>query len=92
MYFEQFYLGFLAHASYMLGLRREAAVVNPLLPAPPFTWYSPPVKWPTKAPTSHAIHGFAGTGRRPREHLRWGLEPNRVIGRSGEREAGLHLC
>ncbi|HXA85699.1 MAG TPA: rhodanese-like domain-containing protein [Candidatus Dormibacteraeota bacterium] len=29
MYFEQFYLGCLAHASYMLGSEREAAVVDP---------------------------------------------------------------
>jgi hydroxyacylglutathione hydrolase len=29
MYFEQFYLGCLAHASYMLGAEREAAVVDP---------------------------------------------------------------
>src|SRR5579864_7754279 len=29
MYFEQFYLGCLAHASYMLGSEGEAAVVDP---------------------------------------------------------------
>ena len=29
MYFEQFYLGCLAHASYLLGSRGEAAVVDP---------------------------------------------------------------
>ncbi|HEX2331410.1 MAG TPA: rhodanese-like domain-containing protein [Candidatus Angelobacter sp.] len=29
MYFEQFYLGCLAHASYMLGSRDEAAVIDP---------------------------------------------------------------
>ena len=29
MYFEQFYLGCLAHASYMLGSEREAVVVDP---------------------------------------------------------------
>src|SRR6185437_4094645 len=29
MYFEQFYLGCLAHASYMLGAEGEAAVVDP---------------------------------------------------------------
>jgi len=29
MYFEQFYLGCLAHASYMLGSQGEAAVVDP---------------------------------------------------------------
>src|SRR5215813_3226125 len=29
MYFEQFYLGCLAHASYMIGSRGEAAVVDP---------------------------------------------------------------
>src|SRR5215471_19196868 len=29
MYFEQFYLGCLAHASYMLGSDGEAAVVDP---------------------------------------------------------------
>src|SRR5258708_37612503 len=29
MYFEQFYLGCLAHASYMLGSEGEAAVVGP---------------------------------------------------------------
>jgi hydroxyacylglutathione hydrolase len=29
MYFEQFYLGCLAHASYMLGSGGEAAVVDP---------------------------------------------------------------
>ncbi len=29
MYFEQFYLGCLAHASYMLGSEGEAAIVDP---------------------------------------------------------------
>jgi hypothetical protein len=29
MYFEQFYLGCLAHASYMFGSEGEAAVVDP---------------------------------------------------------------
>jgi len=29
MYFEQFYLGCLAHASYLLGSEGEAAVVDP---------------------------------------------------------------
>ena len=29
MYFEQFYLGCLAHASYMLGSETEAVVVDP---------------------------------------------------------------
>jgi hydroxyacylglutathione hydrolase len=29
MYFEQFYLGCLAHASYMLGSRGEAAIIDP---------------------------------------------------------------
>ena len=29
MYFEQFYLGCLAHASYMMGSEGEAAVVDP---------------------------------------------------------------
>ena len=29
MYFEQFYLGCLAHASYMLGSEGEAVVVDP---------------------------------------------------------------
>jgi len=29
MYFEQFYLGCLAHASYMLGSGGEAAVIDP---------------------------------------------------------------
>jgi len=29
MYFEQFYLGCLAHASYLLGSRGEAVVVDP---------------------------------------------------------------
>jgi len=29
MYFEQFYLGCLAHASYLLGSKTEAVVVDP---------------------------------------------------------------
>ena len=29
MYFEQFYLGCLAHASYMLGSQGEAVVIDP---------------------------------------------------------------